>query len=73
MISLGIIFRQKKKTLVGLGDGDFYHGKLNRNKQPHLKQEILQSNTICSAIIFKRLCDGNDTAFNWAELTPFFY
>jgi len=25
----------KKKTLASLGDGDFYHDKLIRNKQPH--------------------------------------
>ena len=30
-------FQVKKKALAGLGDGDSYHGKLNRNKQPHLK------------------------------------
>ena len=25
----------KKKTLTSLGDGDSYHDKLKRNKQPH--------------------------------------
>jgi len=30
-----LLSQAKKKTLASLDDGDFYHDKLKRNKQPH--------------------------------------
>jgi len=30
-----LLLQAKKKTLASLGDGDFYHDKINGNLQPH--------------------------------------